>query len=94
MNNPHDSAMPILFEEAGALTRAINDERVRAFVNYGLTTVLVRRGMDPSITPKADFDLRFFAEALRAMMENRSALLRILQGDVSDLEWWPEKDGG
>jgi hypothetical protein len=92
MSKLHNSATPILFEEAGVLTRAIRDERVRAFVNYGLTTVLIRRGMDPGITPQADFDLCFFAEALRAIGENRAALLRILQGEISDMEWWPDED--
>ena len=91
MSTQDESAKPILFEEAGALTKAVSDERLRAFMNYGLTTVLIRRGMAPDIIPQADFDLRFFAEALRSMGGNRAALLRILQGDVSDMEWWPEK---
>lgn len=82
----------VQYEEAGALTSEITDERLRGFVNYGLTTVLVRRGMTPGIDPTADFDLRFFAEALRAMGQNRAALLRILQGDVSQMEWWPDKE--
>lgn len=93
MNNQHDSAKPILYDEAGALTKTIDDKRLRAFVNYGLTTVLVRRGMDPGITLQADFDLRFFSEALRAMGENRAVLLKILEGDISDLEWWPDATG-
>lgn len=82
----------VQYEEAGELTKAITDERLRAFVNYGLTTVLVRRGMTPGVEPQADFDLRFFAEALRAMGENRDALIRILQGDISDMAWWPEDE--
>jgi hypothetical protein len=82
----------VQYEEAGALIKTIADERLQAFINYGLTTVLVRRGMTPGIDPQADFDLRFFAEVLRAMGENRTALLRILQGDTSDMEWWPEKE--
>jgi len=81
----------ILHDEAGALARTIPDDRVRAFVNYGLTTVLVRRGMTPEVGLKADFDMRFFAEALRAMGENRDALLRILAGDVSEMSWWPDE---
>lgn len=89
MTKQPDTATPILYEEAGALTESIGDERLRAFVNYGLTTVLVRRGMDPAITPQKDFDLRFFAEALRAMGEDRAALLRILEGEIADADWWP-----
>lgn len=61
----------VRYDEAGELTKDITDERLRAFVNYGLTTVLVRRGMTPGVEPQADFDLRFFAEALRAMGENQ-----------------------
>jgi hypothetical protein len=90
MSNQQDTAVPILYDEAGALTKKISDERLRAFVNYGLTTILVRRGMDPAITPQADFDLRFFAEALRAMGDDRATLQRIFEGEVSDLEWWPD----
>jgi hypothetical protein len=89
MTNPPDAPTPILYDEAGALTESIGDERLRAFVNYGLTTVLVRRGMDPAITLEKDFDLRFFAEVLRAMGADRAALLRILEGDIADAEWWP-----
>lgn len=89
----HSEQPPTLvqYEEAGELTKTVDDERLRAFINYGLTTVLVRRGMTPGITPQADFDLRFFAEALRVMGTNRAPLLRILQGDTADMEWWPEE---
>jgi hypothetical protein len=90
MSHDPESAVPILYDEAGDLTKKIDDERLRAFVNYGLTTVLVRRGMDPQVTLTADFDLRFFAEALRAMGENRAMLLRIFEGELSEGEWWPD----
>jgi hypothetical protein len=42
--------------------------------------------MNPTLRPQADFDLRFFAEALKAMVESPNrALQRILQGE--DLSW-------
>lgn len=91
MSTQRNQATLIHHEEAGALTKGIADERLRAFINYGLTTALIRRGMAPDIELQSDFDLRFFAEVLRAMGENPAALLRILQGDISDMEWWLEE---
>jgi hypothetical protein len=91
MSEERRPATVIQYEEARELIKTITDERLRAFVKYGLTTVLVRRGMRLGIDPQADFDLHFFAEALRAMGENRETLLSILQGNVTDMEWWPEK---
>jgi hypothetical protein len=82
----------VQYEEAGELIKTVADEHLRAFINYGLTTVLVRRGMTPGIAPQADFDLRFFAEALRAMGVNRAALLRILEGKSADMSWWPDDE--
>ena len=80
------------YEEAVALTKVIPDLSLRAFVKYGLTTVLLRRGMTPGVAPESDFDLKFFAEALRAIGENRATLIKILQGNLADMEWWPESD--
>ena len=92
MTTDNSSVNLILLKEAGAFTNNISDERVRAFVKYGLTTVLIRRSMDPTVAPQADFDLRFFVEALRAIGSNRDKLLCILTGDPSDMDWWPEDD--
>lgn len=92
MNERQGPATLLGYDEALDLARTIPDEQLRAFIKFGLTTVLTRRGMTPGIDPQADFDLRFFAEALRAMGEHRAVLLRILQGDISVIEWWPDED--
>jgi hypothetical protein len=93
MSDQRSPASLLLYEEATSLIESIADRRLRSFVEYGLTNVLVRRGMKPGIKPQSDFDLRYFAEALRAIGENRTDLLRILRGDISAIEWWPEEDG-
>jgi hypothetical protein len=78
----------ILYEEAGALARKIEDNILLDFVNYGVTIVLTKRGMDPKIVPQADFDLRFFTEVLRSMGSDQEVLRKILSGNSADLEWW------
>jgi hypothetical protein len=50
MNKTKESTTFIRYNEAGELTKAISDKRVRALVEYGLTTVLVRRGMEAGVT--------------------------------------------
>jgi len=78
--------------EANELAAGICDERVRAFVRFGLTTIITKSGMAAAIHPQTDFDLLVFAEALRAMATNHGAMLRIFTGVPSSMEWWPEED--
>jgi len=92
MSEQEEPPTLVQYTEACELIQTVADDHLRAFINYGLTTVLVRRGMTPGINPQADFDLRFFAEALRAMGSDRAALLRILQGKAIDMAWWPEDE--
>ncbi|MGN6109572.1 MAG: hypothetical protein ACTHU0_30975 [Kofleriaceae bacterium] len=68
--------------EASQLVGGIADARLRAFVERGLSTVLAGHEMSPAIVPKTAFDLRFFAEALRALGKHRVELLRLLAGDA------------
>ena len=84
-------ATMVRFTEAGAAADSIGDKDLRAFVKYGLTTVITGRGMNSAVTPEGQFDLRFLVEALRAIGSNREDLLLILQGKSSDLAWWPEE---
>jgi hypothetical protein len=92
MSNQPEPALMIRLEEAHRSIDLVDDERLRAFMRYGLTTVLLRRGVDSSVTPQAAFDLRFYVEVLRAIGGNRDVMLRILQGDVSEMEWWSEAE--
>lgn len=78
----------IQIDEASRFAEDISDERIQAFVRYGLTTILLRRGMDPNIAPKGDFDLRFFVEILQSMAGNFDTLSRICQNE--DLSWWSD----
>lgn len=80
----------LLHQEAWALTDAVEDKRLQAFIRYGITTACFGRGMKPGVVPQMDFDLLFFAEVLRAMGDDCDALLCILQGDISTMEWWPD----
>ena len=69
-------------DAANKFEEALTDHTVRQVIQFGITTVLLHRGMNPTLRPEADFDLRFFAEALKAMVENpHRALQRILQGE-------------
>jgi hypothetical protein len=43
-------------------------------LEYALTTVLIRRGMNPAINAASDFDLRYFLEAIKAMFEDEATV--------------------
>jgi hypothetical protein len=45
------------------------------------------------VPPSAPFDLKFFAEVLRAMAENRPILESIVSGNPDEFRWWPEDEG-
>lgn len=81
-------------EEANQLVDGIGDSRVRALVRYGLTTIIMNTARSIGSEPKAEVDLLVFAEALRAMGTNHAALQRIVTGDPSSMEWWPEGEDG
>ena len=74
-------------EEAIAFIASTNDERIKAALQYALTTVLIRRYMDPNLGPVEPFDLRFFLEAVRAMLSDQVAVKAIAEGKQDSLRW-------
>lgn len=63
---------------------------MRMFVQFGLTTALLRREMQKQIRPQADFDLLYLVEILRSMAASQKALETIVSGDFESLKWWPD----
>src|SRR5690348_7733935 len=48
------------YEEATRFIASVESPKVRAALEYALATVMMRRGMDPSITTSFEFDLRYY----------------------------------
>ncbi len=72
-------------EEVGEFIQSIEDEPTKAFVSFGITTLLTKRGF--STTPCSPFDLLFFAQALRAMFARRTTIKSIVEGDLEQFAW-------
>lgn len=75
------------FEEATRFVASVQNPKVRSALEYALTTVIVRRGMDPSIIAPSEFDLRFFLEAIKAMFESEEIVRAIIDGKDELLRW-------
>jgi hypothetical protein len=82
-----DSNTVCRYEEATELIASTQDPKVRAALEYALTTVIVRRGMSPSIAPATQFDLRYYLEAIKAMFEDEATVRAIIDGNDRDLRW-------
>lgn len=79
---------PIInYDQATAFIAKTEDERMKAALQYALTTVLVRRQMDPQVAPAEPFDLRFFLEAVKAMFSDEVAVKAIAEGKQDLLRW-------
>lgn len=76
------------YEEATRFIASIHNPKVRAALEYALTTVILRRGMDPSVAAASSFDLRYYLEAVKAMFENETFVRAIIDGDDGKLRWW------
>lgn len=76
-------------EKIQGLIDGYEDERLRAFLALGVTTILTKRGLEGS-TPCAPFDMVFFVEVLRSMFERRDVLENALSGDLKEQSWWDE----
>lgn len=75
------------FEEAGRFVASVQNLKVRAALEYALTTVIARRGMDSSIVASSEFDLRFFLEAIKAMFEREEIIRAIIDGKDELFRW-------
>ena len=75
------------YEDATNFIASVHDPKVRAALEYALSTVLMRRGMSPSVIAASEFDLRYFLEAVKAMFENDVAIRAIIDGKDEALRW-------
>lgn len=75
------------YEEATRFIASVQNPKVRAALEYALATVMMRQGMDPSITTSFEFDLRYYLEAIRAMFESEATIRAIIDGRDEDLRW-------
>ena len=80
------------FEDAQLFISATTDPKLKAFLAFAFTTAVMRRGMDPNLSPAFEFDMRFFLEAARAIFADEQAVRAILDGRQDELRWWPEED--
>lgn len=74
-------------EDAMRFIESVQEPKLRMVLEYALTTVLIRRGMDPAINAASDFDLRYFLEAVKAMFEGEATIRTILDGKGDALRW-------
>lgn len=75
------------YEDATKFIESVQEPKLRAALEYALTTVLMRRGMNPAVNAASDFDLRYFLEAIKAMLENEAAIRAIVDGKDDALRW-------
>jgi hypothetical protein len=75
-------------EDAMRFIESIQEPKLRMVFEYALTTVLIRRGMNPAINAASDFDLRYFLEAIKAMFEDEATVRTIIDGKGDTLRWW------
>ncbi len=88
MSEPDD--MWVHHEELAEFQRGIKDKRLKAFIDYGVTTALMRRTSDGA-GPTGSFDLLFFAKTLESMFERSESMRSILLGDPDELRWWSDE---
>lgn len=75
------------YEEATKFIESIQERKVRPALEYALTTVLMRRGMNPEVGATSEFDLRYFLEAVKAMFENEAIVRAIIDGQEHTFRW-------
>ena len=75
------------YEDATKFIESIQDPMLRAALEYALTTVVMRRDMNPAVSAAFEFDLRYFLEVIRAMFENKAALRAIIEGKDEAFRW-------
>ncbi|WP_428266727.1 hypothetical protein [Haliangium sp.] len=74
------------YDEIAHFIDSVEDARLRAFLSYGITTIMMRRGLSDK-EPAAPFDLIYFLEVLRAMFARREVLEGIVSGDFEKFAW-------
>lgn len=75
------------YEEATQFIQSVDEPKLRAALEYALATVVMRRGMSSGIAAAAQFDLRYYLEAVKAMFENDAVVRAILDGNHEELRW-------
>lgn len=75
------------YEEATKFIESIQERKLRTALEYALTTVLMRRGMNPAVDATSEFDLRYFLEAVKAMFENEAVVRAIIEGQEHTFRW-------
>ena len=78
-------------EDLGRYVESIDDERLRAFIEFGITTILTKRGLPEDAQPIAPFDLQFFVEVLTAMFRRQDVMKSVLDGELEQYAWWPKE---
>lgn len=63
----------------------IKDPDAKAFVNYGVTTVLLNRRIPEGAAPLAPLDLMYLCLVFESMYANKGAIELILQGRAEEL---------
>ncbi len=82
------------YAEASTFVSQLKDPIVRPFVQYGLVTAILGRGMEPAIQSTVALDLRWLCEILKAMAEDRQAISVIVAGRGVELKWFPDEPDG
>jgi hypothetical protein len=72
-------------EAASLYIDGIKDPEARAFVKYGVTTVLLGRRIPEAASPVTPLDLRYLCLVLESMYANKAAIELILQGRAHEL---------
>lgn len=75
------------YREAAEFIQQISDPKLRAFLQYALTTILMKRGMPLDSAPAGSFDLRFYLEVTKALFSNETVIRKILDGQADELRW-------
>lgn len=76
------------YEDATSFIASMQDPKLRAVLEYALATVLMRRGMNPSVAAVSEFDLRYFLEAIKAMFDDEGVIRAIMEGNDTRIRWW------
>jgi len=78
-----------LLEEAFHYTDAIQNPEAKAFVEYGVATVITGRRICASESPMMPLDLKYMCHVFESMYANKGALELILHGKGDELRFWP-----
>ena len=75
------------YDDATKFIASIQEPKLRAALEYALTTVLMRRRMNPAVNAASEFDLRYFLEAIKAMFEDDATIRAIIDGTDDAHRW-------